>query len=627
MSASALTAVLGFSAFLYFCLSAHLLKTAPKNLYGVFLLLVGLLVAAPAIYYGTENPMQFGIGRVCTFLGAGFLPVVFYMLYRQYTDSSVRPWVLVAMSAIPAVTVILAMTNWKHGLVWQSYETLEGLRFTDINEHLWYKAVYGPYVYALFAYTWVALASRLGSVAVPHAKYLRIVLIGTAIPFFVSFANTMAGIGPIDFPFTAVTVTLLLPMYAYAAFAMRIWAFSPLGYRTLFNHVRDPIIVLDENNRILCANTSAEKMLGKSEEQLVGHVLWEDMPEAHDLLQNGAGFDLTQTLKLTEDLIYEVSVAPLKDSRGLSQGTVVTCRDVTQRRRTLGQLAENEHLIRTLIETSSNGILRFAQDDNADSEVYRCIFANPAAERFLSASGDALVGSRLMELTKLQPDRLRKHFERPRRNRAQMTYEFPLEQDDGETQWLRITAEPVGLDFSVTIIDITKRKQDEDRMMQQALLDPLTGVLNRRGFESEAKKRLREANCATVIYLDLNGFKQVNDRFGHQAGDALLKAFGHRLSYCLRPEDVLGRLGGDEFAIVLPDLAEADVGHMAERIRASGTEAYIIKGEEIRCSVSLGHALMPEQGQELWHLISVADEAMYSNKADQTSDELRQADG
>ena len=104
----------------------------------------------------------------------------------------------------------------------------------------------------------------------------------------------------------------------------------------------------------------------------------------------------------------------------------------------------------------------------------------------------------------------------------------------------------------MTLVDITQRKRNEDKMLADALRDPLTGVLNRRGFEQEAAASIRNSSEGGVLYLDLNQFKVINDRFGHQAGDALLKAFGHRLGFCLRPEDTLGRLGGDEFAIVLP---------------------------------------------------------------------------
>ena len=117
-----------------------------------------------------------------------------------------------------------------------------------------------------------------------------------------------------------------------------------------------------------------------------------------------------------------------------------------------------------------------------------------------------------------------------------------------------------------------------------------------------------------MLYLDLNQFKSINDRFGHQAGDALLKAFGHRLEFCLRPEDVLGRLGGDEFAIVLPGVPIEDVKHIAARLMQTASEAYIIQGQEIQCTASVGIALMPKHGEELWHLLSVADGAMYNAK-------------
>ncbi len=245
---------------------------------------------------------------------------------------------------------------------------------------------------------------------------------------------------------------------------------------------------------------------------------------------------------------------------------------------------------------------------------FRCIFANRAAESFLGGGTGTLVGMPLDKLSQLEPDKLIEHF----RNQTdeQSTISFETAADDGEDGvWLRIVGEPVGEDFSVTLIDITQRKRNENKMLADALRDPLTGVLNRRGFEKEGADCVRSNEQGAILYLDLNQFKSINDRFGHQAGDALLKAFGHRLEFCLRPEDVLGRLGGDEFAIVLPGISVEDAKHVAARLVQTAQEAYIIQGQEIKCTASVGISLMPKHGQELWHLISVADQAMYNAKS------------
>ena len=312
--------------------------------------------------------------------------------------------------------------------------------------------------------------------------------------------------------------------------------------------------------------------------------------------------------------IYELSVGPLTGPKGQTMGMVVVCRDVTERRNALTKLAESEHLIRTLIETSSNGILRFSRDLKDAHKRYRCVFANRAAESYLDSGSGTLVGMPLDKLEQLEPDRLYEHFSKAADTVAATSFETAAE-SSAQQNWLRIVAEPVGEDFSVTLIDITQRKHNEDKMLADALRDPLTGVLNRRGFEKEGVESIRAHSVGAVLYLDLNQFKSINDRFGHQAGDALLKAFGHRLEYCLRPEDQLGRLGGDEFAIVLPGISVDDAKDVAARLVQTASEAYLIQGQEITCAASVGIALMPIHGDELWHLVSVADQAMYDAKA------------
>ncbi|MEL7187054.1 MAG: diguanylate cyclase, partial [Pseudomonadota bacterium] len=465
-----------------------------------------------------------------------------------------------------------------------------------------------------FAYAAIALLGRLPTIAPANRRTLAMILVCALFPYSISIANTFLGVGPQDFPFTSTTLAIMWPFFAYLCVKLRLHEFSPLAYQTLFDHVRDPIFVVDSDKCITCANKAAQDLLGGDEQELLGRQLWEDFPEARSILEQARELDLTQTLRMDANNIYEVSVGPLTGPKGQNLGMVVVCRDVTERRAAQSQLADSEHLIRTLIETSSNGILRFARDNNDPEKRFRCIFANRSAESFAGEGLGTLVGMPLDKLEFLNPDRLLTHFGGDEAATSQVSFEVSSE-SDRDNGWLRIVGEPVGEDFSVTLIDITQRKRNEDKMLADALRDPLTGVLNRRGFEQEGAACIRRSSVGAVLYLDLNQFKSINDRFGHQAGDALLKAFGHRLEFCLRPEDILGRLGGDEFAIVLPGVSDTDVKHITERLVQTASEAYIIQGEEIKCTASVGIALMPKHGEELWHLLDVADEAMYGAKA------------
>ena len=611
-----LPAVFGMAAVLYLGLAVRVSRASvdlSNNAISYFLFLIGMMVAGSAFAYNTTDGNIYGIGRTLSFFSASFLPVVLYTIYREFTVGRPGTLVMIALTVVPVATTVLTITNPLHHMIWTIVEADGVARFTDANEHAWFNRVHAPFAYGLYGYSLIALAGRLPTIALAHRKKVTLLLICAVLPFAVSIGNTLLEIGPPTFPFTSLTLAILLPLYWWASLAMRVYDFSPLHYQTMFDHVRDPIIVLDRSQKIISANHPAQQLLESPEQDLVGQRLWEDLPEVQSVLDHAKDRNLTQTVRMHSDRYYELNSAPLIGPSGQSQGTVVVCRDVTQRKQALSALADSEHLIRSLIEHSSNGILRFARDSRDDGGKFRCTFANRSAEQFLRGGNGTLVGMPLEKLQSLQPERLCERFNMKNEVNAAIAYETAIDSGDGEV-WLRIIGEPVGHDFSVTLIDITQRKRNETRILADALRDPLTGVLNRRGFEKEAGACIANHKQGAVIYLDLNQFKTINDRFGHQAGDALLKAFVHRLEYCLRPDDVLARLGGDEFAIVLADVAVEDAKEVAERLVETSCQAYIIQAQEIECAASVGIALMPNHGDDLWQLVSVADRAMYNVK-------------
>ena len=167
--------------------------------------------------------------------------------------------------------------------------------------------------------------------------------------------------------------------------------------------------------------------------------------------------------------------------------------------------------------------------------------------------------------------------------------------------------------------DITERKEMQEQIWRQANFDPLTGVPNRLLFhdrlQQDIERAERDQHHIALIYLDIDGFKEVNDSFGHTTGDELLRQVAQRLAGTLRRTDTIARMGGDEFTIIMPQVEEPPmVNNLAERILAGLTEPFSIGGYEGSISASLGIAVYPEDGTSIDTLLKRADSAMYEAK-------------
>lgn len=196
---------------------------------------------------------------------------------------------------------------------------------------------------------------------------------------------------------------------------------------------------------------------------------------------------------------------------------------------------------------------------------------------------------------------------------------------DGGLRWIECLDRPQRLaDGTVRWIgyanDVTARVEVQARLRHLAHYDPLTALPNRRLSLELAQQALelaqREQRALPLLYLDLDGFKPVNDRHGHAAGDELLREMARRMMAALRASDVVGRVGGDEFIIILPNTdAPADASRVADKLRAAIAEPARLSGAgAVQVSVSIGIAWFPDEAGDVAQLVRRADQAMYQDK-------------
>jgi diguanylate cyclase (GGDEF)-like protein len=194
-----------------------------------------------------------------------------------------------------------------------------------------------------------------------------------------------------------------------------------------------------------------------------------------------------------------------------------------------------------------------------------------------------------------------------------------LRRPDGRI--LEVRSMPIGDGGVVrTYTDITQRKTAEERTHYLAHHDDLTRLANRVGFRNRLQEAIEIARISrrglAVLYLDLDQFKQINDRRGHAVGDRVLAEAAQRMRAAVRSVDTVGRLGGDEFAIILPFVDKPPaIAVMGERLVDVLSVPFIIDGEAAACGASVGIALYPEDGQTADKLIAHADQALYAAKS------------
>ena len=215
---------------------------------------------------------------------------------------------------------------------------------------------------------------------------------------------------------------------------------------------------------------------------------------------------------------------------------------------------------------------------------------------------------------------------RATRQAVSLTGELRLQMREGVQRWMqyRIVSRPDPerpgqMAVSGTLLDITERMRAEEQVRTLAFQDPLTGLCNRaRFFEllGHARSQVHgSGEQLALLFLDLDGFKEINDRHGHDAGDQLLRQVAERLRSTVPPHDPLCRFGGDEFLVLIrADSQHAALEALAERILAAISAPFEVEGRRLSVGVSIGIAVYPGDAVSTLELVRAADTAMYQAK-------------
>lgn len=396
-------------------------------------------------------------------------------------------------------------------------------------------------------------------------------------------------------------------------------------YESLFRYSADAIFVFDRQLNLVDMNEAATRLTGYGFAELAGRryrqTLAVDAAEYLTYLLLGGLMGHTQDGELTfrhkrgDNVPFAVKVTPIRVQNTVT-GVFCNAVDVSEQRLMAAQLAESEQWYRALFENTTDAVMVFDEDCNL-------VRHNTALEQATGYRSGDLLGRGYSRLLSAENFERVQEMIRATLKGEKVTAELPVEvAGAGQAYWL-VNTVPVSRASGakgayVLARDITAQKRAELQMIRMAYRDALTGLANRAFFHERLKNVVRQSRLSghkfAVLYLDLDGFKVVNDSLGHECGDLLLTLVSERLTACVRPSDTVARIGGDEFTVLLENIPSRQHAEaVAERLVRELKRPFVIHGKPVVVSASVGVAFSGD-GETAADMLRYADLAMYHVK-------------
>ena len=401
-----------------------------------------------------------------------------------------------------------------------------------------------------------------------------------------------------------------------------------------FDVLPDPVVVLDDQMRLVDANRAAERFFGVRAADWSGRVPL-DLIHREDVAIVLSSFEEVQKKATGSPIELRVRAADgswrLVELIGGSYHSddglriVNTIRDLTQRRRWEVAAAQPERF-RTLVENAATIIMLI----DADGRIHS---VSGAVTRQLGHDPTLVVGSRLVDwVVACERERAHEEITRASSKPGTSLFELELAHRDGravpyQLSVVNLLDDPVVAGLVISAHDISARRELEERLAHLAAHDPLTGLANRTALlEHLASTRAdagHDPGGLVLFFVDLDRFKSINDLYGHEVGDRMLVNIALRLRGAVRPGDFVARFGGDEFVVVCADLDAGSADVVGARLETVISDPLNVNGLTLQVFASVG-AVDGRAGSDAEALLAEADAAMYVEKLRRRGEERPQ---